>query len=297
MKNENNISEFDNFFKQQLEGASATPPVGVWETVSSSIASGTSSVVVAKAALWLKLSVAVIAATVVVSSVYFLTKDATPTSVSQPLQVVASEPAIQAEPKIASEIVVPQETNGANIERSKIPSKLEAKARNKEVEKASVKVKLLPAEVKAKPSKDQNNLNFTPSLQLIKDLEKQAEIKVAENKPKLDSVPTPFLAVRDNYVAKKPDSTYLFIPDVVTPNGDGLNDEYFIDIKGEESVKITIRDLKYNIIFETDNKHQPWNCIMLNGEVYREGSYLVTVIYKFPNLPSVNKTIKLKLIR
>ncbi len=295
MKNENNISEFDQFFKQQLEGASATPPAGVWESVSSSLASGAPTAAVVKTAMWLKVSAAIIAtAAIVVTTVVMTTQKENTVKVEVPANQVETNGLV----KIEDANEAPSEQNQAIVSEVATSNKAVPSKNNTPVAPSQDQAKpvvLAPIQLEETNTKP---LDFTPSLEFLKEMEKPAEQKPAEIKVIIkDTAEQPYVHAKESFVAKKADSAYIFIPDVVTPNGDGLNDEYLIDIKGEESVKIIVRDIKNTKLFETSNKYIPWNCIMPNGEGYPEGTYFVTVVYKFPNLNPVKKTITLKLIR
>ena len=79
------------------------------------------------------------------------------------------------------------------------------------------------------------------------------------------------------------DSAMINVPDAVTPNGDGFNDTYLIQLVGEEFVNITIYDAAGEIVFSTKNKYQAWNCTLPNGELAPVGKYFVRVEYKFKN--------------
>ena len=46
---------------------------------------------------------------------------------------------------------------------------------------------------------------------------------------------------------------------IFSPDGDGYNDEYAIDIEGYEKFSMVITDLRGNIVFQTNNPADSWN--------------------------------------
>ena len=94
------------------------------------------------------------------------------------------------------------------------------------------------------------------------------------------------------------DSAFINVPDAVTPNGDGVNDTYLIQLVGEEFVTISIYNSAGELIYSTNNKYQAWNCALPNGELAPAGNYVVRVDYKFRNQAETRPIIsRLTLIR
>ncbi|NBV14368.1 MAG: PKD domain-containing protein [Sphingobacteriia bacterium] len=69
----------------------------------------------------------------------------------------------------------------------------------------------------------------------------------------------------------------LNLPNVFSPNGDGVNDLFFITYTGDESFRVQIFDrwgVKY---FDTLNRNQFWNGQDLNGQIAADGTYFYTI--------------------
>lgn len=62
------------------------------------------------------------------------------------------------------------------------------------------------------------------------------------------------------------ENSELFIPTVITPNGDGKNDRFVIPIENEQRYFLTIMDKNGNKVFESNDKNLNWD-----GRDYKSG--------------------------
>jgi gliding motility-associated-like protein len=67
------------------------------------------------------------------------------------------------------------------------------------------------------------------------------------------------------------------VPNVFTPNGDGIHDFFKVEYNGDESYYIQIFDRWGNKQFDTRNKEQHWNGSDLNGNACVEGTYYYSI--------------------
>ena len=86
---------------------------------------------------------------------------------------------------------------------------------------------------------------------------------------------------------------------VFTPNGDGTNDEYPVEINNYENYKILIFNQRNGqIIFTSDNPENRWNGSINNiGENCPPGEYLAKINYTLKGEKPQTKNIKFTLIR
>lgn len=82
------------------------------------------------------------------------------------------------------------------------------------------------------------------------------------------------------------------VPNVFTPNGDGIHDVFRVNYTGDEAFQIQIFDRWGNKQFETRNKEQHWNGTDLNGSDCVPGTYYYSI-----RLGSRNYSGALTLIR
>lgn len=69
----------------------------------------------------------------------------------------------------------------------------------------------------------------------------------------------------------------LFIPNVFSPNNDGINDRFLVEYSGSQATTIQIFDRWGVKLYESNNKTQGWNGLNLDGEAVPEGVYFYRV--------------------
>lgn len=87
------------------------------------------------------------------------------------------------------------------------------------------------------------------------------------------------------------------LPNIFTPNFDGINDELRINSNGLRDFSLVILDSKSQIIYRSEDPNFNWNGIKLNGEMIEEGNYLYYITAYDSNGKAVNKYSSLKVVR
>jgi len=69
-----------------------------------------------------------------------------------------------------------------------------------------------------------------------------------------------------------PTEQFLFLPNIFTPNGDGIHDQFKIELKNSEIFELSIWDRWGNLLFETKNPEMLWTG-EVKGKPVEEGVY------------------------
>jgi gliding motility-associated-like protein len=84
----------------------------------------------------------------------------------------------------------------------------------------------------------------------------------------------------------------LLIPNVFTPNADGINDPYRVLICGAEQFLLSIFDRSGRRLFSTTDPETGWDG-RINGNAAQEGMYIAKVRYRFYGHQEQEKTVML----
>ncbi len=70
---------------------------------------------------------------------------------------------------------------------------------------------------------------------------------------------------------------YIDLPNVFTPNNDGINDSYIINHNNIEQMQVLVYNRYGNLIFQYDGLNQTWNGTSQDGNPLVDGTYFITV--------------------
>jgi gliding motility-associated-like protein len=89
----------------------------------------------------------------------------------------------------------------------------------------------------------------------------------------------------------------IYLPDVFTPNGDGNNDEFFIETDGLTDYSLVVMDQKNNVVFQTSDPSFRWKGFDLGGNPVPEGQYIYVLTAKDRAKESINRYSRLLIKR
>jgi gliding motility-associated-like protein len=96
------------------------------------------------------------------------------------------------------------------------------------------------------------------TVQLTEDKQKEPTPKVVE-----PAVVKPFVVPH-----------FINLPNIFTPNNDGVNDQFFVQVTGIYNYQLIVLDAKSKVVWSTNDPNQKWDGYSLGGEKLPNGSYL-----------------------
>jgi gliding motility-associated-like protein len=89
----------------------------------------------------------------------------------------------------------------------------------------------------------------------------------------------------------------IVLPNIFTPNGDGKNDEFSIDLSSYEFLdySLVILDMNNQLVFKSNNPQENWNGKKVDGDVCPTGNYIYYLTGKTVSGKSISKYSTLRI--
>jgi len=276
-------------FSEQLGNYSAPVRPELWNAIAAKVAVG-SSAAATGTSLFVKSIIGISAASIIGVSAYFIFQDdVLPTEQTIEVNPVVAEKEVeQSQELIPSEENTSTQTDRTVIETVEKPTLVEHDGEIKEMSDDSTPTNkeeklvstYVPKERKSPTvvgSEETKNHDSKEEPQVGKD-SKETETKPGLTEGKTKEKPVVYLA------------EITLLPNSFTPNGDRINDEFFIEFKGDLiDFNIVILDSQNRSVYESKDPNFRWNGINKSGEISPAGRYYYIVTARDGNGNPINQ--------
>lgn len=274
--------EIENIFSDKLKELEVDVNPKLWNNISSQIGSSTLSVS-GGVSLFSKGIITIITSIVIGGAIYIGTSDINPKEKKTAnLKVNKNVPTKKntetnkvEEKQVLSNIKVIEENNTATTSVTSFVE--ENKSTNQPIQENIPETVEEIISIPVLPLIEEEPLSVTGPVSVIESLEKQEE-----------TVEIPEQVV--GYKISK-------MPDVFSPNNDGVNDYFFVLSEGLTDYNLVVLNSRNETVFQSQNPDFKWDGNGLNGEPVEEGKYVYFLIAKDRNNNTVNKHSLLTVVR
>jgi gliding motility-associated-like protein len=299
------LNNLDEILKQQMQDFAPEAP-NIWAGIEQGVQANaaTQSGVAGGKVVFSKLALTVIKVTAILAipasvATYFYTKN-------------SKKENIERESKVA-ELKVPIAVNSPeiNLDETHVTDKPKETFTNNEkyvsnnlikTQEAHINDNLIEHKVnvenKQQEGLNNKNLEQTVTPLVVTEIIANPTIPEIDLDDKIDSIEN----IENNFEAtetNKNESAFIKTPNVLTPNNDGLNDRYVIEIEGEKLFNLKIYNFNNELVFESNDKNFTWDGVsQKTGQACNSGIYYGVLNFKFFNNDKLQTQMtKIKLIR
>lgn len=291
------MNNLDEILKTQMENFTPDAP-NVWAGVEQSMGNANllSQVNNSSKLFSSKLTISIVKMVslfAVVSSIsYYIYKTNTPQNkITEEVQLPSKE-----QPIIKEELATKIEDKKTVTEKVFVKNNKESNVKNTSIKSEAFPTNAESNNLKVKESNLIENNNLKPKPDFIKTEStsnlNETQVQEIDSIDEAEKVVTYVEEQNSNFGIKE-------MPNVLTPNGDGINDKFVIPIEGEKLFNFKIYNHNNELIFESNDKNNSWDGTnQKNGQQCSSGVYYGVLLYNLVNNEK-NKTImtKIKLIR
>lgn len=294
------MNNLDEILKQQMQDFAPDAPnvwAGIEQNMQANAAAqggGSASKVVFSKMAFTTLKVIAVLTIPVAVATYFYSKNIKTEKSTQPLNSIIKEPLIAVVPGIISEKpLAVKEIKETAVKVKKVKSLINANkayivAPNNNMEQVK--------EIIEEQHKEISN-NQIPEKILVVPIVSSVQVE-EDLDDKVDSIENTENKIEATEISKNT-STFIKITNVLTPNNDGLNDRYVVEIEGEKLFNLKIYNFNNELVFESNDKNFTWDGVsQKTGQACNSGIYYGVLNFKFINSDKLQTQMtKIKLIR